>query len=108
MKTPMSWGDWEYVWKRQKPPVGKDADLASLMETFESKRRKTEKLLAVRDVAEAAAGVIVMLAIGLMIWKAKKFIWVFGLALALVTGVTAFFARERFRARGRRLGADAS
>src|SRR4051812_28012313 len=104
----MSWDDWEYLWKRPQLPVAKNADLASLIESYEPKRRKTEKLLVARDVTEATAGVIVMLAVGFMIWKAKAFIWIFVVALVLVAGVTVFFARERFRARGRRLGADAA
>ena len=36
----MNWNDYEAVWKRQALPVGADADLATLRETFETKRRK--------------------------------------------------------------------
>ena len=36
----MNWNDYEAVWKRQELPVGADADLATLRETFETKRRK--------------------------------------------------------------------
>src|SRR6185436_6277240 len=104
----MSLSDWEYLWRRPKPPVGANADVASLLETYESKHRKTANALFARDLVEASAGVFVTIAMLWMVWHMKKAVWLMAIAIALVVGVTAFFLRERLRARKHRPGPGAS
>ena len=99
----MNWNDYEEVWKRQRLPVGADADPADLRRTFESRHRKLAATLLVRDLAEAGAGVFVSGAIVFLWWKTGRQGWPLGLALALILGVTGFFIRERVHARRRRL-----
>ncbi len=103
----MNWSDYEAVWKRQELPRGADADLASLRETFETKSRKLGRALLVSDIAEAAAGVLVSVALG-FIWRQQGVKgWPIAVAILLTLGVTAVFIRERVRAHRRRLGLDA-
>jgi hypothetical protein len=104
----MNWNDYEAVWKRQELPVGPDADLASLRETFETKRRKMAATLFLRDVIEASAGVVVSIALAFIWWQQKKVGWPIALAIVLTLGVTGFFIKERIRAHRNRLGPDAS
>jgi hypothetical protein len=103
----MNWNDWETIWKRQELPRGADADLATLRETFEAKRRKSANALLVRDVLEASAGVVVCAAFALMWWKQGRAGWPIAGAMLLILGVTGFFVRERLRSFRARLGADA-
>ena len=104
----MNWNDYEAVWKRQELPIGATADLASLRETFETKRRKMAATLFARDILEASAGIFVSVALGLAWWQLKKGGWPIGLAIALTLGVTGFFIKERLRAHRNRLGPEAS
>ena len=103
----MNWNDYEAVWKRQELPVGPDADLASLRETFESKRRKMAASLFARDLLEGSAGLLVAGLFAYLWWHLGKQGWPMVFAIALILGVSGFFARERFRAHRLRLGADA-
>jgi hypothetical protein len=103
----MNWNDWEMIWRRQEAPVGAAADVTLLKQTFEAKRRKLARRLFVRDVLEAAAGVLVAGALVYLRWHMKYAGWPIVIALALVLGVTGFFVRERIRTRRQRLGADA-
>ncbi|MDI1249325.1 MAG: hypothetical protein PSV13_10720 [Lacunisphaera sp.] len=100
----MNWNDYEAAWKRQELPVGANADLASLRETFETKRRKLAAAIQVRDIAEAGAGLIVAGAYAFFWWQIGRTGWPLGFAIALILGVAGFFVRERFRARRLRLG----
>ena len=104
----MNWNDYEAVWKRQELPVGADADLATLRETFETKRRKMAATLVVRDIAEASAGIVVSIAFSLAWWKQGKTGWPIALAIILILGVTGFFIKERIRTHRNRLGPDTS
>ncbi len=103
----MNLHDFEAVWKRQELPRGAEADLATLHATFATKNRKLAATLLVRDLAEASAGVVGALAFAFIWWKHGRAGWPIGVAIVLVLGVTGFFVRERIRAHGRRLGADA-
>lgn len=103
----MNWNEWEAIWKRQELPRGADADLATLRETFEAKRRKSANALLARDVLEAAAGLVVCVAFALMWWKQGRAGWPMAGAILLILGVTGFFVSERFRAYRARLGPDA-
>jgi hypothetical protein len=104
----MNWNDYEGVWKRQELPVGADADLASLRETFETKRRKMAATFFLRDILEASAGVFVSIALAFIWWQQKKAGWPIALAIVLTLGVTGVFIKERIRTRRNRLGPDAS
>jgi hypothetical protein len=102
----MNWNDYEAVWKRQELPIGADADLASLRETFEAKRRKLQGILLVRDFTETGAAVFVSAALGFAWWQlgqSGKAGWPMAFAIALSLGVAGFFVRERLRARRNRL-----
>jgi len=103
----MNLNDYEGVWKRQELPVGAEADLAILRETFETKRRKMAATLSARDIVEASAGVVVAVAFGFKWWQIGKEGWPIALAIALILGVATFFIRERFRAHRIRLRTDA-
>ncbi len=103
----MNWNDYEAIWKRQELPVGAAADLATLKDTFETKRRKLAATLFARDLLEAGAGLLVAGVFLFTWWKMGKEGWPMVFAIALILGVSGFFARERFRARLLRLGADA-
>jgi hypothetical protein len=104
----MNWNDYEAVWKRQKLPVGAAADLASLRESFETKRRKMAATLFLRDILEASAGIAGSIAFAFIWWQQKQVGWPIGLAIALTLGVTGFFIKERIRAHRNRLGPEAS
>jgi uncharacterized membrane protein len=104
----MNWNDYEAVWKRQELPVGANADLANLRETFETKRRKMAATLFLRDILEASAGVAVSIALAFTWWQQKTAGWPIALAIILTLGVTGVFIKERIRTRRNRLRPDAS
>jgi hypothetical protein len=103
----MNWNDYEAVWKHQELPVGVDADLADLKETFEAKRRKMAKGLFARDLLEGSTGLLVSGVFANVWWHVGKQGWPMAFAIALILGVSGFFVRERIRAHRLRLGADA-
>jgi len=102
----MNWNDYEAVWKRQELPVGVEADLANLKNTFETKRRKMAAALLVRDWLEIGACGVVVVSYGFYWRQIGPAGWPMGVAIVLILGVAAFFLRERLRARSRRLGVD--
>jgi len=104
----MNWSDYEGIWKRQELPVGADADVASVRETFETKRRKMAANLFLRDILEASAGVFVSIVLVFTWWQQKTVGWPIALAIILTLGVTGVFIKERIRTRRNRLGPDAS
>jgi len=104
----MNLNDYESIWKRQELPVGANADLTALRETFETKRRKMAGTLFVRDIVEASAGVLVSAVFAYVWWHIGRGGWPLVFAIALVLGVSGFFARERFRVRRVRLGTNAT
>ena len=53
----MNYDDWEMLWRRQEPPIGKAADLEALKETFEPKRRKLARAVLVRNLLEPGSWV---------------------------------------------------
>jgi hypothetical protein len=103
----MNWNDYEAVWKRQELPVGAGVDLAEVRTTFETKRRKLAATLLVRDLAEAAAGLLFAGVMANVAWHMGPRAWPLAFAIALVLGISGFFVRERLRTRRLRLGADA-
>ena len=103
----MNWNDYEALWKRQELPVGADAGLSDLRETFEPKRRKMTKGLFVRDILEGATGLLVSSVFADVWWHVGRQGWPLALAIGLILGVSGFFLRERLRAHRLRLGADA-
>lgn len=103
----MNLNDYEAIWKRQELPVGAAADLATLRETFETKRRKLAATLFARDLREAGAGGLVVAFYAWFWWHEGSVAWPVVFAIALILGVSGFFVRERFLARRRRLGTDA-
>ncbi len=100
----MNWNDYEGLWKRQELPLGAAADLPALRATFEAKRRKLAKTLFARDLLEGSAGLLVSGVFGYTWWHIGKEGWPIALAIGLILGVSAFFARERIRAHRNRLG----
>ena len=103
----MNWNDYEAIWKRQELPVGSTADLTTLRETFETKRRKMAATLFARDLLETGVGLLVAGVFAFTWWKMGTTGWPMAFAIALILGVAGFFVRERFRARRLRLGVDA-
>ncbi len=107
----MNWNDLEVIWRRQEPPVGASADLAHLHATFEAKHRKMAVALAIRDWSEAGAGLLSSVAFASLafgFWLRGKPFWPIVIGVALTSGVTGVFIRERLRVRRQRLGADAT
>lgn len=103
----MNWLDWEMIWKRPELPLGAAADLASIRDTFEVKRRKFRNALLVRDVVEGGAGLLVVIALAFIWWRQGRSGWPIAAAIALVLGVVAVFMRERLRARRNHVDASA-
>jgi hypothetical protein len=103
----MNWSDYEAVWKRQEVPVGAAADPAKLLESFERKSRKLHAAIQVRDWAEGGAGIFVAGIYAFFWWKVGKAGWPLAFAIALILFVSGKFARERWRAKRTRIGADA-
>ncbi len=103
----MNWNDYEAVWRRQPLPLGAMADLATIKETFEAKRRKMAATLFVRDIAEASAGIVVCVVFAFFWWQQGAKGWPIGLAIALTLGVTLSFVRERIRANRYQIGEEA-
>jgi hypothetical protein len=103
----MNWSDYEAVWKRQPVPVGADADVAHIRQTFEAKRRKLAGSLVVRDYAELAACVFVVVSYARFWSKVGTSGWPMGIAILIIAGVGLKFIRERMRIRRQRLSADA-
>ena len=95
------------IWKRPDLPRGAAADLDSIRETFETKRRKFSNGLLARDVMEGGAGVVVSGFFVFIWWRQGRADWPIGVALLLVLGVVGVFVRERLRARRGRLPAAA-
>jgi hypothetical protein len=104
----MEWSDYEAVWKRQELPTGADADLATLKQTFEAKRRKMRGALFARDMLTATVGLFVSAVMGFAWWQMGKAGWPIALAVVLTLGVVGFFVRECIRAHGNRPRPDAS
>lgn len=104
----MNWNDYEAIWKRQELPVGALADFEKLKAGFESKRRKFAVTLFVRDLLEAAAGLLVAGVLAGIWWHMGAQGWPMAGAILLILGISAFFLRERLRARRFRLGLDAT
>jgi len=103
----MNWNDLEVIWKRQQLPQGPDADLAILRQTFEAKSRRMAAVLAVRNLSEAAAGLLVAVVFAYAGFRMKRVGWPMAVAATLVLVVTGFFIREFVRGRRQRLGAEA-
>lgn len=103
----MNWTDLEVIWKRQPLPLGAEADAAELRRTFDAQSRKLSATFAVRNVSEAAAGLFVAAVFGYVGLRMGRSGWPLALAVALVLGVTGVFVRELWRARRRKLGAEA-
>ena len=104
----MNWSDYEAVWKRQELPTGADADLATLVQTFEARHRKMRGALFARDMLTATLSLFVCAAMGFVWWQMGKAGGPIALAVVLILGVVGFIARERIRAHGNRPSPDAS
>lgn len=104
----MNLNDYEALWKRQELPVGANAGMPDLKATFETKRRKMAATLIARDMTEAFAGMVCLIAYGEYWGQIGREGWPMGFAMALILGVTLFFLRERLRVRRNRLSTDAT
>jgi len=104
----MNANDYESIWQRQTLPDGAGVDLPALRRTFEAKRRKLARVLMVRDLVEASAGILVALFFAYRGWVMGPAGWPIALSVALLLGVAVFFLRERLRTRREKLGPDAT
>ncbi len=95
----MSLSDYEDVWKRQKPPIGANADLEMLKDTFDTKHRKQAANLRVRDYAEGSAGLIVSIVFGFVWWQQGAAGWPMAFAIILMLFVSGVYVREHIRTR---------
>jgi len=100
----MNWRDYEAVWKRQPLPVGAGADIAVLRETFESTHRKMAATLQVRDISEAAAGVVGAICFGFVWWQQGVAGWPIAFAIILILRVSGVYVRERLVAQRQQAG----
>lgn len=103
----MNWNDYEAAWKRQELPAGADADLSTLRDTFEAKRRKLATVLLFRDWIEIFACVTTVAYYAWFWRRSGPSGWPLALAILLILAVTGIFLRERLRTRRNRLNADA-
>lgn len=103
----MNLNDWEFVWRCQPLPIGDDADVAKLKQTFEWAHHRMQRTLLVRDLAEALAGLIVVVALGSVAIRMPGHTWPILVASAITLGVTGYFIWERIRSRRLRIGAGA-
>jgi hypothetical protein len=103
----MKWSDLEFAWKHQPLPLGAAADIADIRRTFEDKRRRLHRGLLIRDLSEAATGVLICAFLAWAWAKIGRDAWPFGISIALTLGVSAFFCIDRIRAHRSRVGADA-
>jgi len=91
--------EWDFIWRRQKLPEGKSADIATLLANFEAQRKKQARTLWLRDYGEASAALLGAVAFGAIACKIPELGWWIWPAVLLVLGVGSVFVRERLRAR---------
>jgi hypothetical protein len=103
----MNWDDWEMIWRRQEPPVGADADVALLKQTFEAKRRKLARGLLLRNSIEGFGGVLGAALLAGFAWHLGRAGWPILVSAALILGVSVVFLRDLIRIRRKHLGPDA-
>lgn len=104
----MNLSDYEAVWKRQELPQGEAADLIDLKQTFETKRRKMEHTILLRNSFEGVGGIAASLGFGLLTWRLGLIDWPIVLGLLLIAGVSCVFLHDWWRFRRARLGPEAS
>jgi hypothetical protein len=104
----MNWDELKSVWSCQQTTERKALNLEALVREFESRRRKQAASLFIRDWTETAAGLFVASVFGWIAWLIGAGAWPIWGAVLILIGVSAFFVRERLRARRLRLGAEAS
>lgn len=80
-------------------PAWREDELRGIERAFAAKQRATARRLFWRDASEAAAGVLVAGVFANAGWHMGRAGWPIGLAVALMLGLSAFFVRERVRAR---------
>jgi hypothetical protein len=95
----MNWDDLRKVWDQQILPEWTAPDLAQLEREFSMKQRKMTRMLFWRDIREAALGIFVAAIIARTGWKMGAQGWPVAFAVIMLLGLSAFFIRERFRAR---------
>jgi hypothetical protein len=104
----MSWNDWEAAWRRQEPPVGATADVESIKQSFEAKRRKFARTVLMRNVAEGGTGIVLTPVMVLITCHYGKEGWPLAISTALLFGVTCVFIVDLIRSVCRRVGPGAS
>lgn len=102
----MNLNDWDFVWRRQELPVGPEADIAQLRQSYEAKSRKQARALLVRDLTEASASAFLAIGLSKEAMHAKS-AWLVWLAVAILLTIGGVFVRERLRARRLRLDSSA-
>jgi hypothetical protein len=95
----MNWDDLRKVWDQQILPEWTAPDLAQLEREFSTKQRKMTRMLFWRDIREAALGIFVAAIIARTGWKMGAQGWPVAFAVIMLLGLSAFFIRERVRAR---------
>ena len=95
----MNWNEMKGVWQGQSGPALAAARLAELEREFTARQRKFARMRFWRDVSEAAAGVLVAAVMASVGWRMGAAGWPIGLAVLAILGLSAFFVRERVRAR---------
>lgn len=103
----MNLNDYAAIWKRQELPVGADADLSDLKQTFEATRRKMERIILFRNITEGVGGILGSAGLGLFSWKLGLMGWPIILGLILVCGVSCVFLHDWWRFHGAKLGPEA-
>lgn len=100
----MNWNELEKVWRAAPVPAGAPAVDAA---EFPARRRKLARALARRDWLEAGTGFLVAAAFAGFLGWLRVSDWRGWTAVLLVLAVSAFFVRERRRARQLRPGPEA-
>jgi len=103
----MNYDDWEMLWRRQEPPIGKAADLEALKVTFEPKRRKLARAVLVRNLLEGYGGFLMAAIFVGLAWRIGRAAWPILIGAGLILGVSVVFLRDLRRVRRSRLGPEA-
>ena len=103
----MNWNELNSLWQKQETTAGGSPLVANIEGAFRAKQRKLARVLFWRDIREAVAGLFVAAVFGYVGYQMGRSGWPIGIAILMVLVMSAYFVRERFRARALMPAVDA-